>query len=227
MKIIEFKEISKYYEDNPALCDVNISIDKGEFVTFVGHSGSGKSTLFKLILGEEDASNGELLRDGNDICTMSKEELLEHRRKTGVVFQDFRLLGRKTVHENISFAMEALGFESSRIKSDVPYVLELVDLKHKMWSFPDELSGGERQRVAIARAIINQPALVLADEPTGNLDPVNAYEVINILKQVNKLGTTVLLATHDRGVVENIGGRVVTLTSGEVTMDDKRGKYIL
>ena len=227
MAVIEFKEISKFYGDNPALSDISFSIEKKEFVTLVGHSGSGKSTVFKLILGEELPSIGKVFRDRKNISEMKEDDLLRHRRRTGTIFQDFRLLGRKTVYENIAFAMETLGFDDSRIKSDVPYVLELVDLKHKMWSFPDEISGGEKQRTAIARAIINQPELLLADEPTGNLDPVNTYEVINILKQINKLGTTVILATHDKSVVQGIGGRVITLTNGALAMDAPNGKYIL
>ena len=225
--MIHFDEVSKFYGENIAVQDITLSVDSGEFVTLVGHSGSGKSTLFKLILGEESAQSGNVCRDGVDIADMNEEELLEHRRNTGVVFQNFRLLQRKTVYENIAFAMEALGYSDEKIESDVPYALDLVDLKHKIWSFPQELSGGEQQRVAIARAIVNQPDLILADEPTGNLDPVNAHEVINILKQINKLGTTVILATHDKSVVEKIKGRIVTLVNGGLALDDKRGKYIL
>ena len=193
----------------------------------MGHSGSGKSTLFKLILGEESLYSGTVCRGGVNIADMTSRELLEHRRKTGAIFQDFRLLPRRTVYENISFAMEALGYDQKQIENDVPYVLDLVDLRHKVWAFSQELSGGEQQRVAIARAIVNQPELLLADEPTGNLDPVNVHEVINILKQINKLGTTVLLATHDRLVVNKVKGRVITLIDGEVALDDKKGKYIL
>jgi len=227
MSIVSFEEATKYYGDNVAVQDVSFEIDGGDFVTLVGHSGSGKSTLFKLILGEEDVYSGVVRRGGVDIAGMTKKELLEHRRKTGVIFQNFRLLPRKTVYENISFAMEALGYDEKQIENDVPYVLDLVDLRHKVWSFSQELSGGEQQRVAIARAIVNQPELLLADEPTGNLDPVNAHEVINILKQINKLGTTVILATHDQAVVKKIKKRVITLVNGEVALDDPKGKYIL
>ena len=227
MSIVSFEDATKYYGDAVAVQDVTLDVDYGEFVTLVGHSGSGKSTLFKMILGEEDLYSGTVCRGGVDVSDMNEQELLEHRRKTGVIFQNFRLLPRKTVYENIAFAMEALGYEEDQIESDVPYALELVDLRNKVWSFPAELSGGEQQRVAIARAIVNQPELLLADEPTGNLDPVNSHEVINILKQINKLGTTVILATHDRSVVDKIKGRIITLVSGEVALDDKRGKYIL
>ncbi len=227
MDIISFEKATKYYGDAIALQDVSFTVKDGEFITFVGHSGAGKSTLFKLILGEEDLYGGTVCRDGVDITSMSEAELLEHRRKTGMIFQNFRLLSRKTVYENIAFAMEALGYDETQIESDVPYALELVDLRHKVWSFPAELSGGEQQRVAIARAIVHQPELLLADEPVGNLDPVNAHEVVNILKQINKLGTAVMLSTHDRSVVDKVKGRVITLVNGEVAMDDKKGKYIL
>ena len=227
MDIISFEKAGKYYGDTIALQDVSFSVDYGEFVTFIGHSGSGKSTLFKVILGEERLYDGSVCRGGVDIAEMSEDELLQHRRKTGVIFQNFRLLSRKTVYENIAFTMEALGYDEEQTESDVPYALELVDLRHKVWSFPAELSGGEQQRVAIARAIVHQPELLLADEPVGNLDPVNAHEVVSILKQINKLGTTVMLTTHDRSVVDKIKGRVLTLVNGEVALDDRNGKYIL
>ena len=227
MSLITFDSVSKYYGELAAVKDVSFNLKKGEFLTLVGHSGSGKSTLFKLILGEVPIDEGVVSRDGADISEMTEDELLAHRRKTGAIFQDFRLLQSKTVFENIAFAMEALGFEDERIHADVPYVLELVDLKHKIWSFPNELSGGEQQRVAIARAIVNQPELLLADEPTGNLDPVNAFEIINILKQINKFGTSVILATHDRAVVDRIHSRVITLSEGGVILDDPSGKYRL
>ena len=227
MSIVSFENVTKYYGDNVAVQDITFAVESGEFITLVGHSGSGKSTLFKLILGEESLYSGTVCRGGVNIADMTSRELLDHRRKTGVIFQDFRLLQRKTVYENISFAMEALGYDQKQIENDVPYVLDLVDLRHKVWAFSQELSGGEQQRVAIARAIVNQPELLLADEPTGNLDPVNMHEVINILKQINKLGTTVLLATHDRLVVNKVKDRVITLVDGEVALDDEKGKYIL
>jgi len=227
MDIIKFDKATKYYGDAISLQDVSFSIPYGGFVTFIGHSGAGKSTLFKLILGEETLYSGSVCRDGIDIEEMTEDELLEHRRKTGVIFQNFRLLSRKTVYENIAFTMEALGYDQQKIENDVPYALELVDLRHKAWSFPSELSGGEQQRVAIARAIVHQPELLLADEPVGNLDPVNSHEVVNILKQINKRGTTVMLTTHDRSVVDKVKGRVITLVNGEIALDDKKGKYIL
>lgn len=225
--IVSFAKASKKYGDSTAVRSVSFDVDYGEFLTLVGHSGSGKSTLFKVILGEEDVDKGSVCRGGVDVMDMSERELLEHRRNTGVIFQDFRLLPKKTAFENIAFAMEALGYDEEKIESDVPYALELVDLKDKAWSFPQQLSGGEQQRVAIARAIVSQPELLLADEPTGNLDPVNSHEVIGIIKQVNKMGTTVILTTHDKSVVNKVKGRVITLVNGEVAMDDSRGKYIL
>ena len=225
--VVTFQKASQRYGDSVAVRDVSFDVGYDEFVTLVGHSGSGKSTLFKLILGEEPPHAGSVYRSGVEVTGMTERELLEHRRNTGVIFQDFRLLPKKTVFENIAFAMEALGYADDRIESDVPYVLELVDLKNKAWSFPQDLSGGEQQRVAIARAIVSQPELLLADEPTGNLDPVNAHEVIGILRQVNKIGTTVILTTHDKSVVNKVKGRVITLVNGEVAMDDTRGKYIL
>ncbi len=225
--MLELVDVHKFYDDTEALKGVNLSIDQGEFVTLVGHSGSGKSTAFKLILGEEEPSEGAVFKNGKDVAIMNDSELIDHRRKTGAIFQNFRLLNSKTVYENIAFAMEALGFRDKKIAGDVPYVLDLVDLRDKIWAFPGELSGGQKQRVAIARAIINNPELILADEPTGNLDPVNTFEVINILKQISKMGSTVILATHDRQVVDNIGGRTITLSDGEVAMDSPVGKYIL
>ncbi len=227
MSFIDFKNVSKEYGDSFALRDLNFKLEKGDFLTIVGHSGSGKSTMFKLILGELYPTDGSIFKEGVAIDDMDNNELLNHRRKTGTIFQNFRLLQSKTVYENISFAMEALGFDEEQIESDVPYVLDLVDLKEKLWSFPKELSGGEQQRVAIARAIVNQPELLLADEPTGNLDPINSYEVINLIKQINKLGTTVILSTHDKGVVDKMSNRVITLSKGSIIKDDPTGKYVL
>lgn len=226
--MIVFEKVNKKYSNPPnALSDVSFAIQKGEFVTLVGHSGAGKSTIFKMLLAEEEVSKGNILYKGHGIPYFSTNDLLKFRRKIGVIFQDFRLLSKKTVYENLAFAMEALDFSDKKIETDVPYVLELVNLKDKIWSFPNELSGGEKQRVAIARAIINKPELLLADEPTGNLDPTNTYDVISILKQINKLGTTVILATHDQTAVDAIGGRVITITDGRVASDRRDGKYTL
>jgi cell division transport system ATP-binding protein len=226
--MIYFNNVSKFYQpDVPSLHEVNLSIEQGEFVSIVGHSGAGKTTLIKLILAEEHPTEGDVLFGTTRIHSLKSTDLIKFRRKIGIVFQDFRLLANKTAYENIAFAMEAAGKSDEDIDSDVPHVLELVDLSHKMHHFPHQMSGGERQRLAIARAIINQPEIIIADEPTGNLDPVSTYEVVQILKKINDLGTTVILTTHNRGVIESIGGRVVTLEKGRIIRDDKDGKYVI
>ena len=180
-----------------------------------------------MLLAEERPTDGAVFYSSADVCSLSKNELNDHRRKIGTVFQDFRLLPNKTAYENIAFAMEVAGKSDEEIESDVPHVLELVDLTEKAWNFPHELSGGEKQRLAIARAIINQPEVVIADEPTGNLDPINTQEIVQILKKINDLGTTVILTTHNKGVVDSLGRRVITLDMGKVVRDDKSGKYTL
>jgi cell division transport system ATP-binding protein len=191
----------------------------------VGHSGAGKTTLIKLILAEEKPTAGTVFFESLDIHKLKDTDLTKLRKRIGTVFQDFKLLPNKTAYENIAFAMEAAGKKDEEIASDVPHVLELVDLSPKMHHFPHQMSGGERQRLAIARAIINQPELIIADEPTGNLDPINTYEVVQILKKINDLGTTILLTTHNRGVIDSIGKRVITLEKGKIVRDDKDGKY--
>ena len=225
--MIYFNNVTKQYRDNTSLVDVTLSIGPGEFVSIVGHSGAGKTTLTKLILAEEYPTEGTVFFESTNIHKLSNKELTNFRRKIGVVFQDFRLLTNKTAHENIAFAMEALGKDDAEIARDVPHVLELVDLTARASHFPHQLSGGEKQRLAIARAIITQPELIIADEPTGNLDPINTNEIINILKKINELGTTVILTTHNRTVIDQIKGRVVTLENGKVIRDDKDGKYVL
>lgn len=226
--MIHFDNVSKIYsDDSVALDGVSFSISPKEFVSIVGHSGAGKSTLLKMLLAEEKPTDGCVFFESLDVHSLDREGLNKLRRKIGTVFQDFRLLPHKTAYENIAFAMEVAGKSDEEIEADVPHVLELVDLSEKVWNFPHELSGGEKQRLAIARAIINQPALVIADEPTGNLDPVNAQEIIQILKKINDLGTTVILTTHNKGVVDSLGKRVITLDQGRVVRDDKSGKYVL
>lgn len=228
MSMIHFDKVTKVYGDNSvALRDIALSIDSNEFVSIVGHSGAGKTTLLRMMLGEEHPSEGTVYFDNEDMRTISKKEMTRLRQRIGMVFQDFRLLPDKTVYENVAFAMEVAGRDDEDIASDVPHVLELVALSHKMYSFPHELSGGEKQRVAIARAIINQPDIVIADEPTGNLDPMNTYDIVQILKKVNDLGTTVILTTHNKGVIDSLGKRVITLERGKVVRDDKEGKYML
>ena len=225
--MIYFNNVTKKYKNNSSLEDITISIAPGEFVSIVGHSGAGKTTLTKLILAEESPTSGTVFFESTDIHKLSKRDLMNFRRKVGIVFQDFRLLSSKTAYENIAFAMEATGKTDADIMEDVPRVLELVDLTDRAFHFPYQLSGGEKQRLAIARAIITQPDLIIADEPTGNLDPANANEVINILKKINDLGTTVILTTHNKGIVDQIKKRVITLENGRVIRDDKEGKYML
>ncbi len=226
--MIYFNNVTKKYSDDFLSIDnVTLSIAAGEFVSVVGHSGAGKTTLTKLILAEEAPTEGIVSFESVDIHSLSSRELRNLRKKIGTVFQDFRLLPNKTAYENIAFAMEATGKTDEDIAADVPHVLELVDLSSRMMHFPHQLSGGEKQRLAIARAIITQPELIIADEPTGNLDPVNAKEVVEILKKINKLGTTIILTTHNRSVIDSIGGRVLTLEKGRLIRDDKDGKYMI
>jgi cell division transport system ATP-binding protein len=229
--MIHYDRVTKIYNGNGsgsvALDDVTLSIEPGEFISIVGHSGAGKTTLLKMLLAEDSPTEGVVYFQSANIHSFGRREISNYRRKIGMVFQDFRLLPYKTAYENIAFAMEAAGRNDDEIKADVPYVLELVDLGEKMWNFPHELSGGEKQRIAIARAIVNQPDVIIADEPTGNLDPINTYEIVQILKKVHDLGTTVLLTTHNKGVVDSVGKRVVTMDSGKVVRDDVAGKYVL
>jgi cell division transport system ATP-binding protein len=226
--MIYFNNVTKKYKGSVvSLADINITIKQWEFVAIVGHSGAGKTTLTKLILAEESPTNGTVFFESTDINKLSSKNLRKFRRKIGVVFQDFRLLPNKTAYENIAFAMEAIERAESEISQDVPHVLELVDLTNKAHLFPHQLSGGEKQRLAIARAIITQPNLIIADEPTGNLDPINTNEVVNLLKKINDLGTTVILTTHNRSVVDQVKKRVITLENGRIIRDDKDGKYML
>lgn len=226
--MIYFDKVSKIYPDQSiGLDDVSFTVEPGQFVSIVGHSGAGKSTLIKMILGEERPTSGKVFFNSASIGDLSPKELPHLRRRIGSVFQDFRLLANKTVFENIAFVMESAARGDDEIAGDVPHVLELVGLGHKIWSFPDQLSSGERQRVAIARAIVNQPELLLADEPTANLDPINTFEIIEIMRKINDIGTTVIMTTHNKGVIDNLGKRVITLENGKITRDDKSGKYVL
>ena len=226
--MISFDKVSKIYPDNSvALKDVSFSIEPKEFISIVGHSGAGKTTLLKMFLAEEKPRGGKVYFESVDIHSLNKREINHFRRKIGVVFQDFRLLSHKNIYENIAFAMEAAGRSDEEIEADVPHVLDLVDLGKKIWNFPKELSGGEKQRVAIARAIVNQPDIIIADEPTGNLDPLNTHEIVQILKKINDLGTTVILTTHNKGVIDSLGKRVVTMENGKIIRDDKNGRYVI
>ncbi len=226
--MIKFDRVSKIYgDDSVALDEVTLTIKPKEFVSVVGHSGAGKTTLVKMILAEERPTRGSIFFESQDIQAMHPRDIPKYRRRIGTVFQDFRLIPNKTVFENIAFAMEAAGRPDVDIEADVPHVLELVDLLPKIWNFPDELSGGEAQRVAIARAIVNQPDIIIADEPTGNLDPINTNDIIQILKKINDLGTTVILTTHNKSVVDLLGGRVITMDKGKIVRDDLKGMYSL
>lgn len=220
--MITFVNVSKVYPNGAvALENVDVKIEKGEFVTIVGLSGAGKTTLTKLLLGEENPTEGTVLFEDKDVSSFSMKDLTQLRRRIGTVFQEFRLLGNRTAYENIAFAMESAGKSDEEIISDVPHVLQLVDLQDRMYHFPNQLSGGEKQRLAIARAIINQPEVLIADEPTGNLDAINTGEVLHILKKINDLGTTVILSTHDQQLISGIGGRILTMEKGKLVKDEK------
>lgn len=226
--MIHYDKVSKIYDDSSVGLDsVSLSIEPNEFVSIVGHSGSGKTTFIKMLLAEDKPTKGKVYLNSVNIHNLSYKEMNNFRRKIGVVFQDFRLIPKKTVYENIAFAMEVAGRPDDEIQSDVPHVLKLVDLENKIWNFPHELSGGEKQRVAIARAIVNQPDIIIADEPTGNLDPLNTYEIVQILKKINELGTVVILATHNKGVIDSLKKRVITLEHGKIVRDDANGHYVL
>lgn len=224
--MIYFDKVTKHYNnDSVALHSVTFSVNPKEFVSIVGHSGAGKTTLLKMILGEESPTTGNVYFESVNIHSLKKEDITRYRRRVGTIFQDFRLLPHLTVFENIAFAMEAAGRSEDEIASDVPHVLELVDLSRKISSFPHELSGGEKQRVAIARAIVNQPDIIIADEPTGNLDPVSTYDIVQILKKINDLGTTVILTTHNKGIIDSLGKRVIVMENGKIVRDDANGRF--
>lgn len=224
--MIRLVNISKEYKSGViALNDINLHINKGEFVYVVGESGAGKSTLVKLLLKEEAPTAGEMYINDVNVTKVNNRRIPYIRRNLGVVFQDFRLLHDKTVYENIAFAMEILGADPKEVRRRVPVVLNRVDLSEKAFSFPEQLSGGEQQRVAIARAIVNNPPILLADEPTGNLDPDNGFEIMKILSDINDTGTTIIMATHAKEIVDSLRRRVIQLKNGVVVRDQKRGGY--
>ena len=227
--MIYFDKVTKIYFDGapPAVADVTLGVEPGEFVSVVGHSGAGKTTLLKMLFAEVLPTEGAVFFGEQNIGDLANGDLLRLRRNIGTIFQDFRLLPTKNVYENIAFALEVAGKSDEDIQADVPHVLELVGLSDKIWSFPHELSGGEQQRTAIARAIVNQPDVLIADEPTGNLDPINTHDVVEILKKINDLGTTVLLTTHNKSVVDSVGRRVITMDQGRVVRDEKQGRYVI
>jgi len=226
--MIYFDKVSKVYSPTSiALEDVSFSVEPKEFVSIVGHSGAGKTTLLKMLLAEDKPTSGKVFFESVNVHEASRDDLPQIRRRIGSIFQDFRLLPTKTAYENIAFVMEAADAEDKDIEEDVPQALELVGLMDKALHFPHELSGGEKQRVAIARAFVNRPDVILADEPTGNLDPMNTREIVELLKKINNLGTTVILATHNHDVVNGLERRVITLEKGKLIRDDKKGRYII
>lgn len=225
--MIRFENVSKTYprSSQPALRGVSLDIERGEFVFVVGQSGSGKSTLLRLILREERATSGNVLVAGRELSTMRSRKVPELRREIGTVFQDFRLLPSKNVFQNVAFALQVLGKSRHAIQAVVPETLEMVGLDGKEKRLPHELSGGEQQRVAIARAFVNKPAILLADEPTGNLDPTTSLDIVRLLDRINRTGTTIVMATHDDEIVDQLRKRVVELNNGELVRDQSRGVY--
>jgi len=226
--VIEFKNVSKIYAGNIVAVDkISLTIKPGEFISLVGPSGAGKSTLIRLLTGEEFATSGEVLVSGRDISKLLRKEFPYYRRKVGVIFQDFKLLPKKTVYENIAFALEVADVKTSEIEERVPQIIEIVGLTSRTKALSEELSGGEKQRVSIARAIVHKPKLLIADEPTGNLDPVATWEIVELLFKINNQGTIVILATHDKEVVDSLERRVITMKNGKIISDRAKGKYIL
>ncbi|MBE7040977.1 MAG: cell division ATP-binding protein FtsE [Ruminococcaceae bacterium] len=225
--MIIFNNVSKVYDDNgaKALEDISFCIERGEFVFIVGPSGAGKSTLIKLLMHEETPTSGEVIINNVNVTGLKRKDIPYLRRNMGVVFQDFRLLPKKTVYENVSFAMEIIGASRRDIRRQVPNVLSMVGLSHKAKSYPSQLSGGEQQRVAVARALVNNPAFLIADEPTGNLNPKTAMEIVELLNEVNKRGTTVIMATHAKDIVDQMKKRVIAIEDGVIARDEARGVY--
>jgi len=226
--MVKFQKITKIYPPNAiALKDVSFEIEPKEFVCLVGKSGAGKTTLLKLLMAEERPTSGRIFFDDQDVQKIKPKYLPEFRRKIGAVFQDYRLLPSKTAYENIAYVMEVIGASDSEIARDMAEVLDIVGLTRKAHNFPAQLSGGERQRVAIARALIHRPEVILADEPTGNLDPYNTLDIVRLLLKINEFGTTVILSTHNREVINSLCKRTITLSDGKIVRDEKVGRFIL
>lgn len=229
--MISFQKITKIYQSGSrpiiAVKDVSFEVRPQEFVSIVGRSGAGKTTLLKLLLAEEKPSSGTIMFEDQDVHKIKRAELPNLRRNIGVIFQDYKLLPSKTTYENIAYVMEIMGASDVDIANDVARVLDLVGLSDRAYSFPEELSGGEKQRAAIARALIHRPQVILADEPTGNLDPYHTREIIKLLAKVNQLGTTVILATHNQEIINTLERRVITLDAGKVIRDEERGRFTL
>lgn len=223
--MIKFDDVTKSYGSNMALSDVSLKIEKGEFVFLVGPSGAGKSTFIKLLLKETDATEGKIYLGDTEVTGMPNRRIPQLRRNIGIVFQDFRLLPKKTVYENVAFAMDILHIRSRNIRRVVPQSLSLVGISSKASKYPHELSAGEQQRVAIARAIINNPSVLIADEPTGNLDPDTAWEIMRLLTQINLRGTTIVMVTHAKEIVDKMEKRVIGIDKGKIVRDDRKGAY--
>lgn len=224
--MIKFDQVTKKFKDDfAALEDINLEIKEGEFISLVGASGAGKSTLLKLIYAEEKPTVGTVFFKDKPLDSIKRRKMPFHRRNIGTVFQDFKLLPKKTAFENVAYALEACGAPKSEIMEDVPQILDIVGLGEKMHKFPRELSGGEQQRVALARALIHKPMVIVADEPTGNLDPVSSVEIVELLLKINNLGTTVILASHDKEIVNKAAKRMVILDKGRIVGDEARGEY--
>lgn len=226
--MIIYKKVSKIYPgDAAALKDIDLHIKAGEFVSVVGQSGAGKSTLLKLLYAEEKPTSGEIIFDRKNIVDLKNRRLPYHRRNIGTVFQDFKLLPKRTLAENVAFAMEVAGKTNEEIESDVAQILDIVGLGKKMEKYPAEVSGGEQQRAALARALVNKPKVLIADEPTGNLDPISTWDLVQLLTKINEFGTTVILATHNKGIVDKLCRRVVVLDKGKIIRDTEHGKYCI
>lgn len=226
--MIKFENVTKIYPDKTVvLQNVSFEIKEGEFVSVVGKSGAGKTTLVRLILGLEEPTSGQVFFKNVNLIDADPFEIQELRRKIGGIYQDYKLLPTKTVYENVAYIMQVEGKENKEIEKEVPKVLEVIGLKEKVNNFPNELSGGEQQRLAIARALVNHPDIIIADEPTGNLDPYNTYEVVSLLQKINQAGKTVILATHDREIINKLGKRVITLEKGKILRDEAEGRFII
>ncbi|MCD6270355.1 ATP-binding cassette domain-containing protein [bacterium] len=231
--MIKFENVSKIYYSNSnkepivALKDVSFNVEKGEFLSIIGKSGAGKTTLINLLIGEDKPTSGNLFFEGESVPEMNRHQLQQLRRKIGIVHQDLRLLNLKTVKENLEYIMQIIGAKPDEIERDVSQVLEIVGLWERQSNFPHQLSGGEKQRLAIARALIHRPKLLVADEPTGNLDPYNTFEIVDIFRKVHQLGTTIILSTHNKDVVDSLKKRVIALDNGVILADQKEGKLIL
>lgn len=227
MSLVYFKNVSKAYNGSLILDNITFKIDPGEFVSLVGRSGVGKTTLLKMLLKEESPTKGRIFFDDKDVNKFTNQDITFLRRKIGMVFQDFKLLTQKTAYENVAFAMEVAGYPEKMIEKDAPELLKLVNLEGRANNFPYQLSAGEKQRVVIARVLAQRPELILADEPTGDLDPINTWDIIKLLTKINELGTAIILATHNKEVINTLGRRVISLDDGKIIRDEEEGRYLI